>query len=195
MFEPEYRVGFHIITKEFGFWNTLKIVIPAFLKSLLINYGLKGNADDAERKKVKIKNHFKLLAYLYRELKSKYGVKRTNVIMHEIFMEGGQVFFRGFKPIKAESDLTDFVEIYKDFESMNILFDVVEESKKKFEIVINRCLIYESFKELGIKDLTQWMCDIAFHYFSNYHPKMKYVKDRMIARGDNICHEVFIWNE
>ncbi len=37
------------------------------------------------------------------------------------------------------------------------------------------------------------MCDIAFNYFSHYHPRMTYAKDRMIARGDETCHEVFIW--
>ena len=90
-------------------------------------------------------------------------------------------------------DLTDFIKIYKDFEINNIVFDVIEESEEKFEIVIKRCFIYESFNELGLEDLTKWMCDIAFNYFSNYHPKIKYIKDRMIARGDDNCHEVFTW--
>jgi hypothetical protein len=42
-------------------------------------------------------------------------------------------------------------------------------------------------------EVTQWMCDIAFEYFSCYHPRMTYMKDRMIARGDETCHEVFVW--
>ena len=77
-----------------------------------------------------------------------------------------------------------FARVYKAFERKNIVFDVVEESKERFEILVKRCLIYEAFNELGIADLTQWMCDIAFEYFSCYHPNMTYMKDRMIARGD-----------
>jgi hypothetical protein len=38
-----------------------------------------------------------------------------------------------------------------------------------------------------------WMCDLAFHHFSRYHPQMTYEKDRMIARGAASCHEVFTW--
>jgi hypothetical protein len=101
MLEPEYRIGFFIIRKKIGLWNTLRIVFPAFFKSLGTNYALIGNADDVERKKAKIKNHFKLLAHLYKELENKYGVKRTNEIMHEILIEGGRAFFKGFKSSDA----------------------------------------------------------------------------------------------
>jgi hypothetical protein len=70
---------------------------------------------------------------------------------------------------------------------------VIDETDKRFEIEIRRCLVFEAFNELGVPALTQWMCDIAFHYFSRYHPQMTYEKDRMIARGAASCHEVFTW--
>lgn len=191
MFEPEYRVGFQVLREEIGLWSTLKVVIPAIFRSLAINYEIEGNG--AEETKANIKNHFKLLALMYEELERQYGTSRTNEVMHNVLMKGGQVFFRGFTSLGPGDDLANFVRIYKDFESQNILFDVVEESRQKFEIVIKRCLIYEAFTELGVGALTQWMCDIAFDYFSNYHPNMRYTKDRMIARGDDTCHEVFTW--
>ena len=193
MFEPEYRVGFRVLREEIGLVSTLKVAIPAFFKSLTISYDVEGNPEEDERTKARIKNHFKLLALMYRELQKRYGTPSTNEIMRETLMKGGQAFFRGFTPLGPDDDLRSFAKVYKDFESHNIVFDVIEESKEKFEIVVKRCLIYESFKELGISALTQWMCDIAFAYFSSYHPRMKYMKDRMIARGDDTCHEVFVW--
>jgi predicted metal-binding transcription factor (methanogenesis marker protein 9) len=33
----------------------------------------------------------------------------------------------------------------------------------------------------------------AFAYVSHYHPRMKYSKESMIARGDDACHGVFVW--
>ncbi len=59
--------------------------------------------------------------------------------------------------------------------------------------MIRRCLVYEPFGELGLRNLTPLMCDIAFTYFSDEHPGTKYMKDRMIARGDATCHEIFVW--
>jgi hypothetical protein len=70
---------------------------------------------------------------------------------------------------------------------------VIEKNDKRFEIEIKRCLVFEAFNELDIPALTQWMCDVAFRYFSQYHPGMTYEKDRMIARGAASCHEVFTW--
>ena len=195
IFNPEYRTGFRMLKKEIGLWPTIKVAIPSVLELLRINYKAGDNADKDGIKKTKIKNHFNLLALMYGKLCKRYGTWRTKEIMYTVLMEGGQVFFQGFTPLGPGSDLTDFVRIYKDFESRNIVFDVIEESNLKFEIVIKRCLIYEAFKELGMGDITIWMCDVASAYFKNYHPKILYVKDRMIARGDNTCHEIFTWQD
>ena len=193
MFEPEYRIGLRVLREKIGTWSTLKVVIFAIFKSMRIRYHADKDADDPKRTKAQLKNHFKLLAQLYKGLQRRYGTPRTNEIMREVLMRGGKAFFRGFTPIGEDEDLVSFARVYKAFEKNNIVFDVVEESKERFEITVKRCLIYESFNELGIADVTQWMCDIAFEYFSGYHPKMTYTKDRMIARGDETCHEVFIW--
>jgi len=132
---------------------------------------------------------------MYKELERQLGTEKTNEVMHTVLMRGGKAFFRGFTPLGPDGDLMDFVAVYKDFEAKNVVFDVIEESHQKFEIAIRRCLIYETFMELGIGDLTQWMCDIASDYFSGYHPRIQYAKDRMIARGDDTCHEVFVWQD
>jgi hypothetical protein len=113
--------------------------------------------------------------------------------MKAVLLAGGDVFFRGFTRLGPGEKLSDFVSIYKAFESNNIVFDVLEQNDERFEIEIRRCLVYEAFNELGVPGLTRWMCDVAFHYFSRYHPRMTYEKDRMIARGADRCHEVFTW--
>jgi predicted ArsR family transcriptional regulator len=193
MFEPEYRIGLRVLRETIGTWSTLKVVILAIFKSVRIRYHAEKDADEPERTKAQLKNHFKLLAQLYKELQRRYGRPRTHEIMRDVLMRGGKAFFRGFTPLEENQDLVSFAKVYKAFERNNIVFDVLEESKERFEIVVKRCLVYEAFHELDIADATQWMCDIAFEYFSGYHPNMTYIKDRMIARGDATCHEVFIW--
>lgn len=195
MLEPEYRVGLWALTREIGIWSALKVVVPAALKSLGTEHGLNKNLDDTQRHKRELKNRFRLLALIYKELEKRSGTEKTREILHSVLMSGGQVFFRGFTPLGVDGDLTDFAMVYKKFEANNVVFDVIEESRQKFEIVVKRCLIYEVFDELGIGVLTRWICDIAFDYFKGYHPQIKYVKDRMIARGDDTCHEVFTWQE
>lgn len=193
MLEPEYRVGFKILKREIGLLSTLRVGLYSIRKSCKINFEIAEGMEVADQKKVLLKNHFTLLAQMYKFLKQRYGSLRTQEIMKKVLMGGGQVFMRHFTRIGQNDRLTDFIPIYKAFESQNLMFDVIEESEEKFEVEVHRCLIYESFKELGIEPLTQWMCDIAFEYFNSYHPSIKYKKDRMIAGGDETCHEVFLW--
>jgi len=195
MFEPEYRMGFHVLQEQIGTMNALKIGILSCIQSCREHYKCADNASQNEKTKTRLKNHFKLLAAVYTQLCKTYGQEQAETITQKILMEGGKVFFRGFTPLQDNEHLKDFVRVYSEFERNNIVFDILKESEKEFEIEIKRCLVYESFQELGISKLTKWMCDIAFAYFNNYHPQMKYYKDRMIARGDKTCHEVFVWEE
>jgi hypothetical protein len=195
LLKPEYRMGFRVLRKEIGLGPTLRVGFSAAHKSRKHSFRAESSSDASEKQKNILKNHFKLLSHMYNELSTRFGKDRANEIMHEVLMEAGPVFMRGFAPIGSNGTLKDFISIYKAFESQNLVFDVIEESDQRFEIEVRRCLIYEAFKELGMDDLTKWMCDIAFLYFKSYHPKLKYTKDRMIARGDETCHEVFLWQE
>jgi hypothetical protein len=193
MISPEYIVGFRVLSQEIDLVPTLRLAIPSFLTSLLTSFPIEQPAGEIETTKAQIKNHFNLLGLLYHALQERYGVARTSEIMRQVLMAGGPVFFREFVPLGPEEGLCRFVQVYRAFERQNIVFDVIEETHSRFEIVVRRCLVYEAFQELGIGELTQWMCDIAFAYFSTYHPRMRYTKDRMIAHGDPTCHEIFTW--
>jgi hypothetical protein len=193
MLTPEYRVGFRVLREKIGSRALLSMAIPAFFKALMVKHKVEEGSNKAEAAKADLKNHFQLLANMYKMLDKRYGKTRTDEIMKEVLLEGGDVFFRGFTRLGPGQKLGEFVGIYKAFECNNIVFDVIDETDKRFEIEIRRCLVFEAFNELGVPALTQWMCDIAFHYFSRYHPQMTYEKDRMIARGAASCHEVFTW--
>ena len=193
MLEPEFRVGFRVIKNRIGFLPTLKAVIPAAFQSFKVHDEICKSLDETEKRKLKIRKHFKLLPFLYVELQKQCGGEKLGEIMHEVIMKGGEAFFRGFKHLDPGGNLMEFAHIYKGFEQDNIVFDVIEESEKRFEIIVRRCLIYEAFHELGLGDLTRYICDIAGAYFNDYHPRIEYMKDRMIARGDDSCHEVFFW--
>lgn len=194
MFAPEYRVGLRVLVREIGFIETLRVVIPAVFSSLGPGYQVDDGAPAPEITKAELKNHFELLALLYREIEIRFSAERADGIMKHVLLEGGRVFFRGFRPLDADASLQDFVQVYTDFESNNIVFDVLEESGTRFEIDIKRCLVFEAFEELGAPGLSKYMCDVATEFFREYHPRLRYAKDRMIARGDTSCHELFTWH-
>ena len=162
------------------------------LKSKNIKYRV-NDFDVITIKKNILKNHFKHLASLYTEMRQHYTEEKTLDVMHRILVQCGPIFMRSFKQLGPNEDLSNFISIYKEFEKQDLIFDILEESPKRFEIIVKRCLIFEVFKELGLEKIIRWMCDIAFLFFVKYRPKLKYSKDQMIAKGNESCHEVFIW--
>jgi hypothetical protein len=194
MLSPEYRVGFQALMKKIGLGSAMTVAITAYLRSLRIRYRVSEGADSAESTKTNLKNHFKLMAFLYKELERRYGTDEADQIMRMVILQGGDVYLRGFTPLGPNDGLLEFAEVYKEFERQNIIFDVIEKTDERFELKINRCLVYESFNELGVPGLTKWMCDVATSYFQTYHKNIKYKKGHMIARGDETCNEVFTWN-
>jgi len=193
MFTPEYMAGFSVLRKQIGAWPAVKIGTAAVVKARKIHFEPEDTADAAEKAKANLKNHFVLLAEIYKELRKRYGAEKSNGITREIILTGGKVYLKGFTPLREGDDLKDFSRIYREFECNNIVFDVIEDSPERFEIVVTRCLVFEAFEELGVSELAQWMCDVAIEYFNEYHFCIEYQKDRMIARGDDTCHEVFLW--
>jgi hypothetical protein len=194
MLAPEYRTGLRALRAEIGLRAAASIGMSSWGRALLVRRHVAPSSDPAEVNKADLKNHFQLLANMYHMLERRYGQLRTDLIMKNVLLRGGHVYFRGFTPLGPGERLREFAQIYKTFERRNIVFDVLEENDTHFEIEIRRCLVFEAFNELGVPALTRWMCDIAFHYFSRYHPQMSYAKDRMIARGAATCHEVFAWH-
>ena len=196
MFQPENRIAFIEIKRELGSWATLKCFALVALRSLRVSYKTGKNLDEFEKLKENHKEHFKMVPLLYGELQKRLGRGKAMEVMQSVIVKSGQAFVTGFAPLEPdEKTLTNFIGVYKNFEKNNISFDVIEESERKFEIKITRCLIYEAFKEFGVEDLAPCICDVATTYFSGYHPNIEYTKDRMIARGDETCHEIFTWQD
>ena len=136
-----------------------------------------------------------MLAVLYDALQTKYGKERADTVMVKVLSQVACGFFKGFTPIGPGEKLPAFSKVYQAFENNNLVFEVIEDSEEKLEFVVRRCLINESMNELGMGHLAPHICDFAFEYFKSYHPNIEYLKDRAIGKGDETCHEIFLWKE
>jgi len=184
-----------LLKDEIGLISAYWVGIPAEMKSNKFQYTASADADQPEKNKTALKNHFKLIAQIYPRLQKKYGKQIADEIMGKAVVKLANCFFKGFKPIGPNDKFPAFAKIYKDFESHNLVFEVIQETDTKLEVMVRRCLIYEALKDLGMSELTKNLCNFAYVYFESYHPKIKYLKDCAIGKGDTICHETFLWIE
>lgn len=49
--------------------------------------------------------------------------------------------------------------------------EIIEQSEKRYEFKVTKCLFFEFFSSLGIKELTSLMCSIDNAIFNSYLPE------------------------
>lgn len=184
-----------LLKDEIGVVSAYLVGIPASMAANKVNFCAAADADEPEKNKTALKNAFKLLAQMYPRLQKKYGKQIADEVMGKVLIKVAQCFFKGFKPIGPTDKFPAFAKIYKDFESHNLVFEVIQETDTKLEVMVRRCLIYEAMKDLGMGDLIVNLCNFAYTYFETYNPHVKYLKDCAIGKGDGTCHETFLWTE
>jgi len=182
-----------LLEKEIGLEDALEIGTKAAFNAQKMNFEFPEGADRGDRNKVNLKNYFKLHGEMYKLLQEKYGSERAKEVMSNSIVTMAKGFFKGFAPIGPDDKLLDFAKVYKEFESNNLIFDIIKEDEKEIDYKVNRCAIHESMSELGMGELVTNLCGFAHLYFMGYHPKIKYLKDKAIGKGDPYCHEWFVW--
>ena len=69
---------------------------------------------------------------------------------------------------------------------------VVEASPKRVAIEISRCPTYDVCKAQGVPEVCQMYCDSDYIVAKQIHPKVKMVRNKVIAYGDNLCNHTWI---
>jgi hypothetical protein len=139
--------------------------------------------------------------WVYINMKERLGQQRAFEIMRIAILTGGLAQWN-FQYGAADKERTfknlcdAEIEVNKTgFTKWNTL-EVVDRSKKRFEIKITRCLYHELTTSLGLPELTPVICQVDNAAFNSYLPD-KVVFNRggpnhRIADGKKQCN--FVWD-
>jgi len=72
---------------------------------------------------------------------------------------------------------------------------VVEITDKLIATRITRCRSAEAFKALGAPELCRLYCDSDYAYIRAFNPKMRMVRTKTIAAGDEYCNHMWVLDE
>jgi hypothetical protein len=101
---------------------------------------------------------------------------------------------------KLPVDLDTFFHIiFEEFEGINriINYTVLEKSKTKLRVRIDRCWYAEIYRSLGAQDIGEAMvCQMDPTMNKALNPKIKFSRQKMLMKGDDCClFEYFLANE
>ena len=94
-----------------------------------------------------------------------------------------------------EGRLEAFGEFFRKAADSRPEIKLVEASPRRVAIEISRCLTYDACKAQGLPEVCQMYCDSDYIVASEIHPKVKMVRDKVIAYGDNLCNHTWILEE
>jgi hypothetical protein len=91
-----------------------------------------------------------------------------------------------------EDRLAAFGEFFKKAAESRPEFKLVEASPRRVAIEISRCLTYDACKAQGLSEVCQMYCDSDYIVASEIHPRVKMIRDKVIAYGDNLCNHTWV---
>jgi predicted hydrocarbon binding protein len=72
---------------------------------------------------------------------------------------------------------------------------VVEVTDKLIACRITRCRSAEAFQQLGAPEICRLYCDSDYAYIRAFNPKMRMVRTKTIAAGDDYCNHIWALDE
>lgn len=83
-------------------------------------------------------------------------------------------------------------EFFKNIAANRPEIKVIEASPKRVAIEISRCLTYDVCKAQGVPEVCQMYCDSDYIVAKTIHPKVKLVRDKVIAYGNDYCNHSWV---
>lgn len=117
-----------------------------------------------------------LMAWLYICLTKITSQKKAFEITRAcIIVSGLSVQQANFNNVEAERNFQNLIKYQKQTNENGITrlntMEIIEESEKKYEFNITRCLFFELFSYLKVPELTTIMCSIDNAIFNTYLPE------------------------
>jgi len=139
------------------------------------------------------------IAHLYLRLKEENGNNQAFEIIRVCLLTTGiavqQANFRNVEAYRTFDNLKKYQqEANKSGSTKLNIMEIIEESEKKYEFRITRCLFYELFSYLKVPELTTIFCSIDNAIFNSYLPEELVFHrnglDRTLIKGYKYCEFV-----
>ena len=144
-----------------------------------------------------IERQFLPLIILYHDLKQCVDDKVALRICGAIIAKCGDVDI-GFSlpPLQPDDDLSEFLTHLQQSKYFSISdYEVMEQDTYEVKIKVTTCGYCELLKRYNVFELAPFLCKSDEIFFSQYHPKLKFILKTSIAEGSKTCNEVYQWVE
>jgi hypothetical protein len=182
------KIAFTEIKKHLGFFISTYLILKMILKSTIKT---KYYSESKE-----IEKQILPFIILYKDLEKRLDKKLVNKIGKEILTQCCVLdLILTFPKLNPNNgSLKEYLEILKNSKYFSYSnYKIVEESCDKARLIVTKCGYCEVLKKYELMELAPCLCKSDIIFFETYHPKLKFILEESIAKGDRTCKETYLW--
>lgn len=171
---------------------------PIFVLRLLFTFGRFKRGIQSELPKEFIESTA-FIAHLYVSLQEKMDKNKAFEVTRAVVMTTGlamqQANFRNVEDERTYNNLIKYQKrTNKEGTTKLNTMEIIEETETRYEFIVTRCMFFEFFSELGMKELTSILCSVDNAIFGSYMGDElafhRSGKENTIFSGGSMCRFV-----
>ena len=137
-----------------------------------------------------------LAIYFAKEFMKEFGKEKALKIMEKAWANY-QIdnWNKRFEGIPAEQRFKALGEWFEQQAAIRPELKVIEVTPKRLCIEISRCPTYDVCNKWGVSDICQKYCDSDYIVAPTIQPKVKLVRDKVLAYGADYCNHCFVMED
>jgi len=140
-------------------------------------------------------DRYKLAVAFYNEFKAELGEPRALAIAQKAFEKLQIQVGKDLAEQLGDNSLQALAEHIRKQAAERDNQEVVEITDRLIATRITYCPAPAAFAELGAPDLCRLYCDSDYAYIQAFNPKMRMVRTKIIAAGDDCCNHTWVLDE
>lgn len=135
---------------------------------------------------------YELAVAFAREFIAEIGKERALRIIGRVFEKQQANDGRNLARKLGRNTFQAFSKHYQETEPEKDYLEVLEVSNRHIALKISRCRAWEAFKKLGMPELCPLLCEGDYAFSNAFNPKMKLIRTKTIADGDDYCDHIWV---
>jgi hypothetical protein len=189
----ETMIGMFSICKTLGLLKGTRVISLSSSKQFHAMISGKGSYREEGKRRIWFKMYFLKVIYEYL---NEADIQNANETFEKIIDAPGRAYIGNFAP-PARLFTKDFLlnQAWKDFikTDYNIQVTVDEPVDNSSSLHVTRCFMNDVVRDLDMMPVAELICNCDFHFWKNYHPNVRFSRDKTLLRGDDFCNHTLTW--
>jgi len=134
---------------------------------------------------------YELAAAFAEEFTAEVGEQRAGQIMARAFEKVQAKTARELAKRLGSNSIEALADHYRRLEKEKDNLELLEVTDRHIAMKISRCRAWEAFKHLGAPEICRLYCESDYAYIKAFNPKMKLIRTKTIAAGDEYCDHIW----